>query len=279
MDASGNMFIADVFNNVIRKINTSGIISTIAGNGIAGYWGDGGMATMAELYYPTSIAADDSGNIFIADEDNNRIRKVNSNGIITTVAGNGKGAYSGDGGLATAASINFPGAVTIDRMNNIYIADSYNGRIRMVNNKGIITTIAGNGKTGYSGDNDLATLAEFNNPVGISIDTAGNLYIGDSFNYRVRKLTKFERELGNSNGSVNIFPNPNHGVFNINTESLKVTSQIEIFNILGQQIFYTNINPNSQTEIDLSHESPGIYIYQVIVTGNVIISRGRIVIL
>ena len=151
LDASGNLYIADDDNNRIRKVDTNGIITTVAGNGSASYSGDGGAATNASLYYPCGVAFDASGNLYIADYGNNRIRKVDTNGIITTVAGNGSCGYSGDGGAATNASLYYPYGVALDAFGNLYIADYDNNRIRKVDTNGIITTVAGNGITAIPG--------------------------------------------------------------------------------------------------------------------------------
>ena len=133
------------YNKRIRKVGTNGIITTVAGNGTQGYSGDGGAATNAELNYPAGVAVDATGNLFIADSINNRIRKVGTNGIITTVAGNGTAGYSGDGGAATNAELNDPSGVAVDATGNLFIADDDNNRIRKVGTNGIITTVAGNG--------------------------------------------------------------------------------------------------------------------------------------
>ena len=251
------------------------------GNGSAGYSGDGGYATLAELYYPTSLAIDTAGNIYIADEDNNRIRKVGRNGIITTVAGNGTGGYLGDGGPATNAEINFPGGVAVDKQNNIYIADANNNRIRMVDTRGIITTIAGTGKPGYEGDNGLALGAELDNPTGLTIDASGNILVGDAFNFRVRELTKIsDRNLGTGLESLTIYPNPNYGSFNIALlNSNGVNQTIEIYNLLGEKIYSSLLFQNGVTAINLGHVSSGIYLYNVINTDLSVTFHGKIVIL
>src|ERR1035438_7874223 len=134
----------------------NGIITTVAGNGLWGYSGDGGAATNAKLYYPYCVAVDATGNLVIADSENSRIRKVGNNGIITTVAGDGGAGYSGDGGAATNAALYYPGGVAVDVTGNLFIADSVNQRIRKVSTNGIITTVAGNGTNGYSGDGGAA---------------------------------------------------------------------------------------------------------------------------
>ncbi len=187
-DGIGNLYIADVFNNRVRRVDTNGIITTVAGNGTGAYNGDGGAATNASLYHPESVAFDAFGNMYIADGDNNRIRRVDINGIITTVAGNGTGAYAGDGGAATNASLYYPRGVIFDVIGNLYIADD-SSRIRKVDTNGIISTVAGNNVNGgYSGDGGVATNASLNYPGCVAFDAIGNMYIADSFNNRIRKV-------------------------------------------------------------------------------------------
>jgi sugar lactone lactonase YvrE len=188
LDTYGNLFIADG-NNCIRKVDTNGFIVTVAGNGTPGYSGDGGAATNAELSAPTGLAVDACGNLFIGDQINNRIRKVDINGIITTVAGNGTPGYSGDDGAATNASLNQPTDVAVDAIGNLYISDPLNHRIREVGTNGIITTVAGNGTMGYSGDDGVATNASLSDPDGVAIDGFGNLFFADVENNRIRKVT------------------------------------------------------------------------------------------
>lgn len=194
VDASGNILIADAGNNVVRKVNTSGAISTVAGKYSygAGYSGDGGMATSAELNSPRGVSFDAFGSLYISDEGNNVIRKVKPTGIIGTVAGNhsyGAG-YSGDGGNATAAELNHPDGITLDASGNLYIADVSNEVIRMMNGAGIISTVAGNNSygVGFSGDGGVATAAELWFPYGVAVDGAGNLYIADLNNSAVRMV-------------------------------------------------------------------------------------------
>ena len=187
-DGSGNIYIADQQNHRIRKVSPSGIITTIAGNGTAGYNGDGIAATAALLNYPSGVAVDGSGNVLIADYYNYRIRKVSPDGIITTIAGNGVNASSGDGGMATAANLSRALDILVDATGNLYICDQDNARIRKVSTTGIITTIAGTGTTGFSGDGGPATNATFNWPGGIAIDGAGNFFIADFFNQRIRRI-------------------------------------------------------------------------------------------
>jgi len=191
VDASGNLYIADVGNNRIRKVAAAtGIITTVVGNGTYGYSGDGGPATSAELNGTGGMAVDGLGNLYIADINNNRIREVAAaTGIITTVAGDGFGSYSGDGSAATSAELYLPRAVALDATGNLYIADAQNNRIRKVAAAtAIITTVAGNGTYGYSGDGGPATKAELNGPFGVALDASGNLYIADFGNNRIRKV-------------------------------------------------------------------------------------------
>ncbi len=187
VDAAGNIYFANFYR--IQKVTAStGIISTVAGNGTQGFSGDGGVATSATLSIPAGVAVDAAGNIYIADSGNNRIRKVTAaTGIISTVAGNGTNGFSGDGGVATLATLNNPRRLAVDTAGNIYFADNY--RIRKVTAAtGIISTVAGNGTNGFSGDGGAATTAAFYSD-GVSVDASGNIYITDSTNSRIRKVT------------------------------------------------------------------------------------------
>ena len=187
-DISGNLYIADTSNNRIRKVNSAGIVTTLVGTGTAGYGGDGGAASLSQLNSPTELSADINGNVYIADWGNERIRKVNSAGIVTTFAGNGISGFNGDGVAATAAQLNQPWGVSADINGNVYIADQYNHRIRKVNSAGIITTFAGTGSWGYSGDGGAASLAQLKFPAGASADISGNVYIADLYSQRIRKV-------------------------------------------------------------------------------------------
>jgi uncharacterized protein (TIGR03437 family) len=187
-DHAGNIYVVDQSNNRIRKIDANGIIRTLAGNGVQGYAGDGGPAISAELSAPTGVFADGSGNVFIADVGNNRIRMVNALGTITTVAGSGQRGYSGDGGPATAASFYNPVRAVVDPGGNIYVADQSNHVVRKIDTAHNISTFAGTGSAGFSGDGGQAASAQLNNPTAVAIDGAGNVYISDQFNQRIRRV-------------------------------------------------------------------------------------------
>ena len=186
-DLSGNLYVADYYNNCIRKISAAGIITTFAGNDSAGYKGDGGPATAAWLFGPTSVAADIAGNVYIADNLNSRVRKVDTTGIITTIAGNGLTSFSGDGGPAINAELDAR-SVAVDNSGNIYIADYSSGRIRKINNAGIIHTIAGTGSLGYTGDGGPATVAQLYYPTGVAVDRYHNVFIADEGDNCVRSI-------------------------------------------------------------------------------------------
>ncbi len=199
LDSAGNLFIAERGNNRVRRVSAGGIITTVAGTGkgvyppVAGPGpGDGGPATSADLVGPAGLAADGNGNLFIADLYNNRVRKVSPDGIITTVAGNGTASgFSGDGGPAVAAQISGPIGVAVDGAGNLLVLQlAYGGRVRVVSADGTIRTVAGGGTFGLSGDGGPATSAGLANPFAMALDAAGNLYIADTANYRIRKISQ-----------------------------------------------------------------------------------------
>jgi Secretion system C-terminal sorting domain len=188
LNSLGEILIADDFNNVVRKINTSGTITTYAGNGIVGYSGDGGPSTNASLWGPQDVAFDALGNMYIADGGNNVIRKINSAGTITTIAGTGTAGYSGDNGNATAAQLYDPFGIVFDNSGNLYFSDAGNHRIRKINNSGIITTFAGTGIGGYSGDGGPATSSKLKLPGYLGMSSTGEIYVPDWPNHCVRKI-------------------------------------------------------------------------------------------
>jgi trimeric autotransporter adhesin len=192
VDAGHNAFVTDRAAHRIRKISSSGTISTIAGTGISGYSGDGGPASAAMISFPTGITLDPSGNLIFADGGNSRVRKIDSAGKISTIAGNGVFAYGGDGGPATQASLEQAWGVTYDSAENLYVSDIAACVVRKVDSHGIITTYAGNGACGFGGDSGPATQASMNAPTGVITDPARNLYVSDLSNHRVRRVNSAE---------------------------------------------------------------------------------------
>ena len=188
VDRAGNLYIADAANHRVRKVTPGGIISTLAGNGHPGFAGDGGPAAAAQLNQPYDLALDTAGNIYIADFGNNRVRCITTDGNISTFAGTGQSGSAGDGGAAAAAMLNGPRNVALDNAGNLYISEFNGHRVRSVAPGGTISTVAGIGIAGFGGDSGPATAAQLAYPAGLALDGAGNLYIVDSFNVRIRKV-------------------------------------------------------------------------------------------
>jgi uncharacterized protein (TIGR03437 family) len=188
-DSAGNFYLTDTRNNRVRKVDARGVITTIAGTGILGSSGDGGPATAATMNTPLDLAVDRMGNVYVAESANNRVRRIGTDGKITTVAGTGKNDFGGDGGLAVNAHLSNPFGVALDSAGNLYIADPGNARVRRVAAAtGMITTVAGNGEFGFSGDDGPATAAQLLGPTGVAVDSTGAFYIVDQGNQRIRKV-------------------------------------------------------------------------------------------
>jgi sugar lactone lactonase YvrE len=183
VDSSGNVYVADSFNSLIRKITSGGVVTTLAGSGSIG--STNGTGTAASFNAPTGVAVDSSGNVYVAEIGNNLIREISPAGVVTTLAGSGsQGAANGTG---TAASFNRPFGVAVDASGNVYVADSLNNLIRKITPGGVVTTLAGSGSQGS--DNGTGTAASFNLPQGVAVDSSGNVYVADSLNNLVRKVT------------------------------------------------------------------------------------------
>jgi uncharacterized protein (TIGR03437 family) len=189
VDSGGNVYVADQSNFRIRKITSDGTISTVAGDGLLSYSGDGGQAAKAQLDGPQGLGMDSAGNLYIADTQNNAVREVFAGGLMASIAGTGIAGFSGDGGQAAVAQLNKPQGVAVDSTGNLYIADTLNNRVRLVSPAGVIATVAGTGAAGFSGDGGPASNAQLNRPQGLAVDTAGNLYIADVNNSRIRKVS------------------------------------------------------------------------------------------
>jgi len=189
VDAAGNVYVTDGANHQVDKISTKGIITVFAGTGTAGNTGNGGPAVAAELNLPWGVRVDRSGDVFISDANANVVRQVSPSGIITTVAGNGTFGYTGNGGPATSAQLDDPKGIAVDASGNLFVADELNAAVRKVNAAGIITTVAGTGTSGLSGNGGPATAAQLNDPYGVAVDNLGNLYIADFGGNCVHKVT------------------------------------------------------------------------------------------
>jgi hypothetical protein len=265
IDKTGNLFISDQNNDMIRKVNDSGIISTFAGNGVHSYNGDGGPATDAELLGPYGIAVDVTGNLFIADSWNNVIREVDTSGIITTIAGCGIGGFAGDGGAATASQLNLPVSIGINNNQGMYIADYGNSVIRKINTSGIISTVAGDGINGYSGDGGMAIYARLNHPGGMAVDKYGNFYFGDVYDYVVRKIDTSHVLAGIisvfKSDSLSVFPDP--ATTELTIVSHDAITALEIIDDIGRTIYSFTRAGVLQLHINVADFPSGVYLIKV----------------
>lgn len=288
VDSNGNVFVADCYNHRIRKISL-GNITTVAGSGgtcgstcnYGGATGDGGLATAATMSFPTDVKGDAAGNLYIADSSNSRVRKVDSGGNMNTLAGGGPpGGSGGDGGPAQGAKLHTPYGVAVDAAGDVFITDSINEAIRMVDAFGNIYTVAGNGKPGFSGDGGPATAAMIQKPFGIMTDPTGNVYFVDNLNHRVRELTGAGPSVPSANSVVNaasfahggVVPGGMATVFGSNltsatginlasglplaTDLLKV--EVKFNNVVSAPIFAVdNVNNAQQINIQVPWELAG----------------------
>ncbi|MBL7691977.1 MAG: T9SS type A sorting domain-containing protein [Flavipsychrobacter sp.] len=270
IDAAGNIFFSDVTKNTIRKVSTTGIVSTIAGCGLSGYMGDGGPATAARFNEPFGIALDDAGNIYVAEYSNNCLRKVSASGIVSTVTGALVAGYSGDGGPASTAKLDRPASVVIDHNNEIYIGDHNNHVIRKISNTGIISTIAGTGVSGYSGDDGPATAATFRGPSDVCIDVVGSLLIADYGNSVIRRIENVVAVpvIPDSRAMMmQVFPNPSNGRCSVSVSAPQTAAvEITVTDILGHQVSRTSTQTNTEIMLDMNVPN-GVYVITAVAGG------------
>jgi len=258
-DIAGNVYVADSGNNVIRVINPSGIISTFAGTGTSGYSGDGGPATAATLAAPVGVTTGSDGSVYVAEAGNNVIRKILPDATIITFAGNGIAGDSANNIPATAAELYAPSGLALDNRGNVYISDEKNNRIRVVDTAGIITILAGNGHSGFSGDNGPATDAELFWPKGVAVDSNYNIYIADNNNNVIRKTRPHTARVNDPVAAgISIHPNPAREVVYI-TATAALPERVELVNMTGQVVKQQHVFTR-EADIDISDLPAGCYI-------------------
>ncbi len=277
LDAAGNLFIADALNNVIRKVTPGGAISTIVGTGYGaglsfghgGYTGDKGPASAAKLNYPSGVAVDVAGDIFIADVANNVIRMVNTKDTISTYAGNGVASFGGDGGAAVSAMLDYPTGVAVDGPGNVYIADQGNNNVREVNTSGIINTIAGIHSSGYFGDGHLAVNAQLNSPASVAVDGNGLVYIADMSNNVIRlvgpsTIVNAVPQVAGA-AALKVFPDPSAGSFTVSVPGTRNGASIAVVDMVGNVVATRNVVGTSAQNVTfaLSALAAGNYIVRV----------------
>jgi trimeric autotransporter adhesin len=269
-DKVGNVYIADHGNNRVRKVDSKGIITTIAGSGAdgGGNKGDGGPATAASFAMPTGIALDKAGNLFIADAVNGYIREVTTDGIMHTVAGNGYSGYNGDGVMATAAKLFLPWSIAIDQNDNLYIADQNNNRVRKVNKAGIISTYAGIGHMGYSGDGGCANAAELSYPWGVAVDGAGSVYISDWGVSCIRKVSNISCDPSQApviKKDYELVPNADEGLIDIiQGEPEDMSAAVKVMNAIGKSVYNGTLTfASGKAQLVTNTLPSGIYIIEL----------------
>jgi sugar lactone lactonase YvrE len=271
IDKIGNLYIADVLNKRIRKVDTFGIISTYAGAGIAGFGGDGGLADTARFSSSIlGLACDASGNLYIADRLNGRVRRIDAvTKIISSIAGNGTGSYSGASGVPATSEGICPGGLAFDTSNNLFIADFLNMRILKVTPTGNIYSVSGTGVAGFSGDGGLADTARLNYPYDVAFDPCGNLYVADANNERIRRITfnptcnilRLETANPHVLSQVRIYPNPAINELIITSDEKKICN-LALFNIIGQIVFEQSC-ATASIKLDISNFPPGVYLIAI----------------
>lgn len=253
VDAAGNVFVTDTYNYRIRKITPAGVVSTLAGSGIAGF--ANGSGTAAQFNKTYGIAVNDTGSIFVADALNHRVRKITASGVVTTFAGSVYGYANGNG---TAAKFSYPYGITVDATDNVYVTDAEDNRIRKITIAGMVSTLAGSGIGGFA--DGIGTTAQFINPCGVTVDAVGSVFISDATNHRIRKITNSLSTADYNQNQVLIYPNPVSSIINIDLGD-SIASKVILFDMNGRVMQTENIVNSSGIEI--SNLANGMYLMQI----------------
>lgn len=253
VDAAGNVFVTDTFNYRIRKITPAGVVSTLAGSGIAGF--ANGLGTAAQFNKTYGIAVNDTGSIFVADALNHRVRKITASGVVTTFAGSVYGYANGNG---IAAKFSYPYGITVDATDNVYVTDAEDNRIRKITIVGMVSTLAGSGIGGFA--DGIGTTAQFINPCGVTVDAVGSVFISDATNHRIRKITNSLSTADYNQNQVLIYPNPVSSIINIDLGD-SIASEVILFDMNGRVMQTENIVNSSGIEI--SNLANGMYLMQI----------------
>ena len=253
VDAAGNVFVTDIFNYRIRKITPAGVVSTLAGSGIAGF--ANGSGTAAQFNKTYGIAVNDTGSIFVADALNHRVRKITASGVVTTFAGSVYGYANGNG---TTAKFSYPYGITVDATDNVYVTDAEDNRIRKITIAGMVSTLAGSGIGGFA--DGIGTTAQFINPCGVTVDAVGSVFISDATNHRIRKITNSLSTADYNQNQVLIYPNPVSSIINIDLGD-SIASKVILFDMNGRVMQTENIVNSSGIEI--SNLANGMYLMQI----------------
>jgi hypothetical protein len=263
LDGAGNIYVPDFGNHCIRKVSTTGIVTTVAGGNGPGYSGDGGIATDAKMNRPKGIVTDALGNLYVAEYGSNRIRKITTSGVISTIAGTGTAGYNGEDIDATSAQLKGPLSLAIDNTNSLYISEPDNYRIRKISASGKITTIAGTGINGSSGDGGPATNATFQTLTGLCLNSSGALFLNDIGSDKVRRIAGVvgvETHVKSECQTIEVFPVPNNGIFSVQTPL--AISFVNVYNI-GGVLVHEQTCIGTETQVDITAQPPGAYIVYV----------------
>ncbi len=257
IDYTGNIYVADASNQRIRKILPSGLVSTLAGSGVAGFLD--GTSSSAQFNNPTGVATDYFGNVYVADRNNHKVRKITSTGVVSTFAGSSQGFNDGFGGVA---QFNFPQGVATDASGNVFVADKNNYKIRKIASSGMVSTIAGSGSSGLA--DGTGNIAQFQHPDAVAVDSSDNVFVADYGNNNIRKISQLLAINQNNftDSSLKIYPNPTQGFVNIEIASFSPNTQVTISDMLGKILVSEKIE-TSKTILNVNNYKKGIYLVTV----------------